>query len=130
MNERGGSDLDGGVRRERAAKNRQAAQHKLFVGRQQSPRMIENGAHGAMPFGDIALAAGKKIKIAFNFRGDGLERQGAYPRRGQFDSQWHAFNKAANTRNFRKVRLWRKLMPHLLGAGDKEFNRVSSRRAL
>ncbi len=75
----------------------------LVGGRQQTPGMVEDGAHAAVLRGDIAHACFQYIQAVFQLGRQGSGFQVAYPGSRHFKSERHALYERADTHHVRQV---------------------------
>ncbi len=60
------------------------------------PGVIEDGPDAAMPLRHITHLSLQQIKALLNLGRDVIQRKRIHPRSGQFDTQRHPFNQAAD----------------------------------
>src|SRR3989304_9704046 len=75
---------------ESALEHGKLEENPLFFLRKQSPRMIEDRAHGTVTSGKVPGRYGKEVQPALDLPRDFVTGESSHPGRGEFEPQRHA----------------------------------------
>ncbi len=102
-----GAHLLGGLQREAAREDGQAAEEHALLAGEQVVAPLDGGAQGLLAGARRAAAAGEDVEAVAQSRRDLVERQRRHARRGQLDGQRHAIQAPADLLDRRLVLLGR-----------------------